>query len=225
MVIWVPAFGGTDSNYENGTWVLLNLPQNPSNPTITHGKVRAKPTDCLDLVNTLVNYAMAGHHIARQGVSDPYRAVGLALFQQVNAGFDFHRMEGSGFKRELYAGGQNSDLYRHIYGMAGGTVLGDRYVAFGLEIPGGQVSARTGTEFVQRQMAQDRLDAQGANGHSIAGGVAELADNFAGIAIGDLINSGIAGGIDQKSLRGKIYGILCAGPSKYPTIPKNTTRP
>lgn len=30
-MIWVPAFGASESNYENGTWVLVNIPQNSQN--------------------------------------------------------------------------------------------------------------------------------------------------------------------------------------------------
>ncbi|MEK6283684.1 MAG: hypothetical protein AABN95_25295, partial [Acidobacteriota bacterium] len=210
---------GNDGQYDLH---LFTLPQNPSDPVITRGRVRAKSTDCSDLVNNLVNHAMNGNAELRNGddYADPFMTVGLNLLRQAAAPFDFHPMEGSGFKPELYSGGQNSDLYRHIYGMAGGTLVGDRYVAFGLEIPGGQVRARTGTEFVQRQMAQDRRDAL-----VTPTGATEVRDNLAGITIGNLMSSGIAGSINEGSLRRQIYDILCDRPSKYPSRPNNTVRP
>lgn len=47
-----------------------------------------------------------------------------------DASQDFHLMEGSGFREDLIRK-QGSDVYKHINGMAGGTLVGDHYVAFG----------------------------------------------------------------------------------------------
>src|SRR5438105_4970025 len=93
---------------------------------------------------------------------DMISMIGFRFLSQGNPSvFDFHSMEGSGFKPDLYSDGQNSDLYRHIYSFAGGSMLGNQALAFGLDVGGGQVHGRTAAQVLERQLAQDRLDAQG----------------------------------------------------------------
>jgi len=185
-------------------------PQDPSHQPTTYRQQQAKPSDCAELVATLVEYAMTGNAQNRQlDRPDAFYEVGVRVMREAGRPHDFHPMEGSGFKPELYANGQDSDVYLHIYGFAGGTILGNRYIAFGLEFQGGQVRGRTGTQFVERQMEQDKLDAQGGNGHNPAQGATEVLDNYAGIEVGNLMKSAIVGDIDKSTLQKQIYGILC----------------
>jgi len=187
-----------------------SLPQKPTRQSSTTRQQQAKPSDCADLVAKLVTYAMSGNLQNRQiDGPDPFYEVGVRVMREAGRPHDFHPMEGSGFKPELYANGQDSDVYLHIYGFAGGTILGNRYIAFGLEFDSAQVSGRTGQQFVERQLAQDRLDAQGANGHSIAGGETEVLDDLAGIAVGNLMKSAIVGNQNESSLSEQLRAILC----------------
>lgn len=70
--------------------------------------------------------------------------------------------------------------------------------------------ARTGTELVQRQLAQDKMDASGHNGHDPVGGETEVRDDYAGIEVGIQMHYAIQGKTNGTELRGRIYQTLCS---------------
>lgn len=130
-----------------------------------------------------------------------------------------------GFKQNLIAGGQNGWAMVHIAGVAGVTLVGD-HKSKGLYGP-------TGYQIRDQQFAQDReqlqkgLDLRAA-GHKTLDGLmegdypnnyptdkfieekqAEIADDEAGVAAGDILRSAYAGRIRRADAISRISQLIC----------------
>ena len=100
-------------------------------------------------------------------------------------------------------------VYKHVYGVAGAVLIGNRLAAGGLAItpqPGAQ-PATTGWGLVYSQWNIDKAQMSDPTHHNEA--VAEVADDYAGIDIGKWMGQAIDGTLSQDELRNNIFNRLC----------------
>ena len=98
-----------------------------------------------------------------------------------------------GFKDELTAGGQNSEVYPHVLGIAGATVIGNP----------------VGDSIATANHIKDRWQQYHGDERQRKEAPAEVADNFAGIKVGIAMWNYIAVRQDEGKLRQTLTSILC----------------
>ena len=107
------------------------------------------------------------------------------------------------FQEGLVTNGQGADVYKHIYEVAGGVLIGDRYVGFP-GLPGR--AGMTGTEAVTAQINQDRAEASDGRLEAYS----ELADDYAATQVGLHMLDRINGQTSNLQLSYALFSILCS---------------
>lgn len=105
-----------------------------------------------------------------------------------------------GFRPELVSNGQGGDVYKHILGHAGATMIGNAKLY-------GWGGGRTGFEISEAEEAIDRRQLDDPNHRREA--ETELRDNAAGRQVGDLMRQRILGDISRDDLKKGLMNILC----------------
>jgi len=176
----------------------------------TQGTGQQDKSDCARFVDNLVR--LEKEYANGTGAEANTVAMGTRMgYDSVNdlgKGHDDPRFTVGGFKDDLIRDGQLGDVYKHVVGMAGATMIGDHYVAYGFRVRNG----RTGNEVGAAQMAQDidqRDHPERHPGHSAAEAATEVRDNIAGQAVGGFLRDRLFGRISETELRNKLFDTLC----------------
>jgi hypothetical protein len=167
--------------------------------------VAGKSSDCAQTVDDLVKLATPMNRTPPelQSIGVGRNMAWDAVNGRFRMGHNDPKLGVSGFQEGLIANGQGADVYKHIYGVGGGTLIGDRYVgAPGL--PGR--AGLTGTEAVTAQFNEDHSAALGGRLESWA----ELADDYAGKQVGLYMLDRINGKINESQLHDALFHILCS---------------
>jgi YD repeat-containing protein len=109
-----------------------------------------------------------------------------------------------GFKTNLIDNGQGADVYKHIYGIAGGVLIGDFYV-IAKDWPWPRRGSLTGWQNVIAQVQDDLNAAQGGRKESET----ELRDDFAGIEVGRSMVRANKDRTRPEVLQRTLFDILC----------------
>jgi YD repeat-containing protein len=166
---------------------------------------------CARLAGSLVHYVIR----YLSDVSEPDHASaqlgGFMAQLAINTygkGHDDPNLKTDGFKDALVKDGQGGDVYKHIYGHAGMTLLGNRYLFLGFSVRGG----KTGDEIREAQLAQDIDQRDHPNkypGHSALEAATEVRDDIAARAVGEFMRDRFSSKINNTELRQNIFDTLC----------------
>jgi RHS repeat-associated protein len=194
--------GGHSSDYWGfmGTPTTEALPAvpTPTNPTSTKSDCRKTVEDLVNRVryqqlSAQATAVTAGRYMAWDAVNGRFRH-----------GHDNRNLGTTGFQAGLTANGQGADVYKHIYGVAGGILIGDRTVGIIPGLPGR--AGMTGNENVNAQINEDRASASNGRLESYA----ELADDYAGEAVGRDMLDRVNGQMSNLQLSDALFHQLCS---------------
>lgn len=174
-------------------------------PAARFAFVEPTKSDCQKTVDDLVNRQRYRQLSAQATAVTIGRYMAWAAVNgRFRKGHDDASLGTSGFQAGLVANGQGADVYKHIYGVAGGTLIGDRTAGVIPGLPGR--AGMTGNENVTAQINDDQAAASNGRLESYA----ELADDYAGMQVGSYMLDRIAGKIDNLQLSDALFHILCS---------------
>jgi hypothetical protein len=182
----------------------------PVSSTFVVAAPQNSTSDCGRLVDELVKLAVKQPRGVRSAAKvNMGRTMGYAAKNRFGGGHGDPNLKVGGFQQYLIAGGQGADVYKHVYGVAGAVLIGNRFVAGGMAVTPqpGALPATTGWGVAYSQLNADKAQMNVPNHHNEA--VAEVADDYAGIDIGKWMGQSIDGTLSQDELRKKVFNRLC----------------
>jgi len=167
-------------------------------------------SDCGTFVDQLVALARKQTKGARNLYKvNVGRGMGVGAKNRFGGGHDDPDLKNKtdGFHQYLISGGQGADVYKHIFGIAGGVLIGNRYIGMTVTPQPGARPADIGWEVVYSQLDADKAQLNDPRHKDEA--EAEVNDDYAGIDVGKWMGQAIDGTMTQNELREKIFNRLC----------------